>query len=249
MALLYSYQNQPPVPLPERFRLPDGLTRRPPLTDEELGELGWAGPITVPSFDTETQVLYWDTNDMEYVVQNLAPQELEERAKKKAQANANYQGFYDALITGPAYQSIRVQALESLALTVACTEFIAAVSDAKLGRPNEAALQACINNILATSTLTQEELQEIYLHMAAHGVWGLLDLAEFEPVIPEPPAPPEPAPAESVAVSEPQPEEPVGETGSTSSADTISFIDGFTSGSYVTGDSLFGSSGEDTLAF
>jgi hypothetical protein len=244
MALLYSYQNQPPVPLPERFRLPDGLTRRPPLTDEELGELGWAGPINVPSFDPETQVLQWDTNDMEYVVLDLAPQELEERAKQKARAKANYQGFYDALISGPAYQSIRVQAMESLALTVACTEFIAAVSDAKLGRPNELALQACIDNILAASILSDDELQEIYLHMAAHGVWGLLNLGDFEPVIPEPPAQPEPLPVEPVAAVEPQPQE----TDTAPDDDTFAFTGGVTSGSYLTADTVFGTSGEDTLA-
>ena len=89
MALLYSFQNREPAPLPERIRLEDGMTVRPPLSAEVLGELGYAGPIAVPSFDAETQVRVWDANDMVYRVQQLAPQELEARALKKQVAAAN----------------------------------------------------------------------------------------------------------------------------------------------------------------
>ena len=35
--------------------MPDGMTVRPPLSAEQLGELGYAGPISVPSYDPAKQ--------------------------------------------------------------------------------------------------------------------------------------------------------------------------------------------------
>ena len=253
MALLYSYKNREPAPLPERIRLEDGLTVRPPLSAEVLGELGYAGPIAVPSFDAETQVRVWDTNDMVYRVQQLAPQELEARALKKQVASANPRQFYNGLISGAAYQEIRSQATESLALTVACTEFIAAMSDAKAGEPNFPAIQACINNILDASSLEDEHLQEIYLHANAAGLWGLISLGDFEPEIPEPAPEPEPAPA----LQENPPSEPVvitPESEEEEEADTIIFSGGTTSAGittsgYMSGTQIYGSTGDDVVIF
>ena len=251
MALLYSFQNREPAPLPERIRLEDGMTVRPPLSAEVLGELGYSGPIGVPSFDAETQVRVWDTNDMVYRVQELAPQELEARALKKQVAAANPRQFYNGLISGAAYQEIRSQATESLALTVACTEFIAAMSDAKAGEPNFPAIQACINNILDVSSLEDEHLQEIYLHANAAGLWGLISLGEFEPEIPEPAPEPEPAPSpeptpEPVVIT-PESEEEEGEDTIIFSGGTTSA--GITSGTALSGTQIFGSAGEDVVIF
>ena len=254
MALLYSYQNREPAPLPERIRMPDGMTVRPPLSAEQLGELGYTGPFSYPSFDSETQIVTWDVNDMTYRVFDLAPQEIEARALIAQKAAANYRGFYDGLISGAAYQEIRSQAITSLPLTVACTEFIAAMGDAKAGAPNLAALQACFDGVLTAATLTDEHLQEIYTHLAAAGMWGLITLGDFEPDIPEPapePTPePEPAPA-----PEPTPEpDPVVITPEDAGDDTIIFSGGttsagITSGGFVSGETLFGGSGEDVVIF
>ena len=179
MALLYSYQNREPAPLPERIRMPDGMTVRPPLSAEQLGELGYAGPFTFPSFDSATQIVTWDVNDMTYRVLDIAQQDLDARARKAQEAAANYRGFYDGLIAGAAYQAIRTQAASSLPLVVACTEFIAAMSDAKAGSPNLPALQACIDAVLAAATLTDEQLNEIYTHLNAAGLWGLISLGSL----------------------------------------------------------------------
>jgi hypothetical protein len=74
----------------------------------------------------------------------------------------DYRGFYDSLLVSAAYQSIRTQAITSLPLTLAAVEFIAAMGDAKAGIPNEAALQACIDNIAAAATdLTEDDWIEI----------------------------------------------------------------------------------------
>ena len=74
----------------------------------------------------------------------------------------DYRGFYDGLLISAAYQKIRTQAMVSLPLTLAAVEFTAAMGDAKAGVPNEAALQACINNIGAAATnLEQADWAEI----------------------------------------------------------------------------------------
>ena len=150
MALLYSYQNREPAPLPERIRLPGGMTLRPPLSAEQLGDLGYAGPFTFPSFNSATQIVTWDVNDMTYRVLDIAQEELDNRARKAKEAAADYRLFYDGLLAGAAYQAIRIQAASSLPLVVACTEFIAAMSDAKAGNPNLVALQGCVDAVSYT---------------------------------------------------------------------------------------------------
>ena len=256
MALVYSYQNREPAPLPERIRLPDGMTVRPPLSAEQLGELGYTGPISVPSYDPATQVRQWDTNDMVYRVFDLAPQELEARALAAQKAAANYRLLYDALIGSAAYQEIVTQATENLPLTVACTQFLSAMVDAKLGQPNLTALQHCIDLVLASATLTDDELQQIYEALNAAGLWGLITLGDFEPEIPEPAPEPEPTPEpEPAPAPEPTPEpDPVVITPEDEGDDTIVFSGGttsagITSGGFFSGDSLFGGSGEDVVIF
>lgn len=246
MALLYSYQNREPAPLPERIRMPDGMTVRPPLSAEQLGELGYAGPISVPSYDPATQVRQWDTNDMEYRVFDLAPEELDARARAAQEAAANYKLLYDALIGSAAYQEIVTQAASDLPLTVACTQFLSAMVDAKLGQPNLTLLQHCIDLVLASATLGDEQLQEIYSALNAAGLWGLITLGDFEPEIPEPAPEPEPTPEPDPVVITLEEEEEGDDTvifsGGTTSA-------GITSSGSISGDSLFGGSGEDVVIF
>jgi len=71
---------------------------------------------------------------------------------------ADFIGFYDALISSPVYQEIRNQALTNWPLLLACTEFIAAFTDAKAGRPNQSAIQSCITNVVGQATLEQAQI-------------------------------------------------------------------------------------------
>lgn len=73
----------------------------------------------------------------------------------------DYLAFWDALLVSSVYQTIRAQALTTPAVLVACTEFIAAITDAKAGRPNVPAIQACINYLLGAGTFTEAELIEL----------------------------------------------------------------------------------------
>ena len=78
-----------------------------------------------------------------------------------APPSPNYLAFWDALMVSTVYASIREQSFVSLPMNTLATEFIALLGDAKGGRPNEAAIQASMNAILATGTFTEEQLVEL----------------------------------------------------------------------------------------
>jgi hypothetical protein len=82
-------------------------------------------------------------------------------------AQCNYYAFWDALLISNVYQTIRAQAIQSLNVNTCCTEFIAAISDAKAGRANKNAIQACITLLMIALTLTTEETSELESVMAA----------------------------------------------------------------------------------
>lgn len=103
-------------------------------------------PINIDGIWTQT----WN-------ITQATPEEIEQRRLN----NADYFAFWDALLISPVYQEIRSQALSTPGVLVACTEFIAAISDAKAGRANVPAIQACINNLLSAGTFTPEDLQVI----------------------------------------------------------------------------------------
>lgn len=76
-------------------------------------------------------------------------------------APPDYLAFWDALLVSAVYQEIRAQALANAGVLVACTEFIAAFADAKSGRPNVPAIQACINNLMSAGSFGSEHLGEL----------------------------------------------------------------------------------------
>jgi hypothetical protein len=126
---------------------------------------------------------------MERIEMNLETGELQTiqlTAEEIADLEANavpepvipdYRGFYDSLLVSAAYQNIRTQAVTSLPLTLAAVEFIAAMGDAKAGVPNQAALQACINNIATTATdLVEADWMEIGALLTANNLADLYTL-------------------------------------------------------------------------
>jgi hypothetical protein len=80
--------------------------------------------------------------------------------------NADYPAFWDSLLAGTVYSAIRTQSMASLPMNTLATEFIALLGDAKAGRPNEAAIQASMEAILATGTFTQDHLAELQAALA-----------------------------------------------------------------------------------
>jgi hypothetical protein len=92
----------------------------------------------------------------------------------------DYRSFYDALLISPAYVTIRTKAITSPAVLTACVEFIAAIGDAKSGRPNPAAIQACVDLLCAAAQFTAAELTELAEVMTVGGLDQFYTLPEIE---------------------------------------------------------------------
>lgn len=250
MALLYSLLNGEPGPLPKRLKI-DGVTRTDPssFTAEELNRAGYTGPFQKPSFDADTQIVRWEGD--RYSVLNLAPQEIEARKVAKAKAAADYRGFWKALLSSPVYQTLRMAAAADLGANMLVTELIAALSDAKLGDPNETVIGAAMKELLESLNLPADDLDALYAALKAYGLYELFPIPGY--VEPEPPAEPEPSPApeEPVVITEPTVEstEPAEEETITFDAGTTSGgIDlGTTSGGIIDSGFVAGASGEDTI--
>lgn len=242
MALLYSLLNGEPGPLPKRLKI-DGVTRTDPssFTAAELDRAGYTGPFQKPSYDPETQIVRWEGD--RYSVLDLAPQEIEARNTAKAKAGADYRGFWKALLSSPVYQTLRTAAAADLGANMLVTELIAALSDAKMGEPNETVIGAAMGELLESLNLPADDLDALYAALKAHGLYALYPIPGY--VEPEPPA------EEPVVITE-----PVVEVAEPAEEETITFDAGTDSGGIDLGTSSGGivdsgltidSSGEDTV--
>lgn len=90
---------------------------------------------------------------------------------------ADFVGFYDGLIASETYQALRVQAIGQPALLLACAEFAAAFADAKAGRPNRAAIQACISGVIASADLSSEQTAELQALLSSSKMAELFTLS------------------------------------------------------------------------
>lgn len=242
MALLYSLLNGEPGPLPKRLKI-DGVTRTDSssFTAAELDRAGYTGPFQKPSYDPETQIVRWEGD--RYSVLDLAPQEIEARNVAKAKAGADYRGFWKALLSSPVYQTLRMAAAADLGANMLVTELIAALSDAKMGEPNETIIGAAMGELLESLSLPSDDLDALYAALKAYGLYELYPIPGY--VEPEPPA------EEPVVITE-----PVVEATEPAEEETITFDAGADSGGIDLGTSSGGvvdsgltidSSGEDTV--
>lgn len=154
------------------------------MTDDELAEWGvFPVQAVAAEYDvfTETPVEgqptktngVWQQN---WIIRQATTEEIQERKE----SGANYTRFYDELLISTLYQEIRAQAAQSLPLTLACTEFIAAFGDAKAGRPNINAIQACLNNILDSASLDNDQIADLRTLMQDCGLLNLFILPNVE---------------------------------------------------------------------
>lgn len=88
----------------------------------------------------------------------------------------DYRTFYGALQLSAVYATIRTQAAASLPMNVYCTEFIAAIGEAKAGLPQQAVIQQTINDLIGAATLTAEERTELEGLMATYGLGAIYTL-------------------------------------------------------------------------
>jgi len=102
----------------------------------------------------------------------LTPEEIAElQSRPQPEPPPSYVAFWDALIASAVYASIRTQSMASLPMNTLATEFIALLGDAKVGRANEAAIQASMSAVFATGTFTEEDAEKFTAALAA----GYLD--------------------------------------------------------------------------
>ena len=82
----------------------------------------------------------------------------------------NYLAFWDAVLTSQVYQQLLGYSMTSLPANTALTAFVAAFQDAKEGRPNVGAIQACVFLVMqaAAEVLTAEHLEELQSLLDAH---------------------------------------------------------------------------------
>jgi hypothetical protein len=160
-----------PQLIPDYWRNAPGEEPRrdlPELSDAELNDLGWKGPIADIPFDFYTQERVWNTQTREW---NLV--ELDQENKEK---RVDYQKFWDELIDTSAYATIKANASQSLLANTLATEFIALLTDAKNGRANVTKIQLELLEIIENISFTDEELAEIqtvFKNSGMHSVYTL----------------------------------------------------------------------------
>jgi hypothetical protein len=72
----------------------------------------------------------------------------------------DYFAFWNALLVSDVYASIRTQSMSSLPINTLATEFISLIGDAKIGRPNEPALQYSMSAIFTNGAFTETNIEE-----------------------------------------------------------------------------------------
>ena len=83
---------------------------------------------------------------------DLADSEIEKRQLDALKAGADYRGFWRALLASPVYQTLRTAAAADLnCANMLVTELISALSDAKLGEPNEEIIGSAMQELLESS--------------------------------------------------------------------------------------------------
>lgn len=82
--MLYSLNGNYPTPLPNRIRLTNGLTRtdRSTFTAEEISNAGYVAVNDCPVVDN-SQVVYWSTEQINWVVRDKTQEELQEEIQSK----------------------------------------------------------------------------------------------------------------------------------------------------------------------
>jgi hypothetical protein len=164
-----------PQMLPDYWRSAPGeevRTDLPYLSDEELNELGWKGPIKMPPLEGTSYFTHsykWNKETREYDVTEL--DEFEKRRR------VNYQQFWDGLINTSAYTTIKTTASQSLEVNTVATEFIALLSDAKNGHANVEKIQEVLLEIIQNIPFSETELEEIQEVFTKSGMFAVYTLS------------------------------------------------------------------------
>jgi hypothetical protein len=158
---LYSYEGQEPTTLPFRVILKSGESRTSlnELSDSELNEIGFIGPITKPVFDEDTHKIEWD--GLEYKILELTEEELltkKEQEKFKRIQNIDYEVFWEKFICTRIYKKLRDSAFNSLQKNILYTEFLLVFGNARCGKENKGEVQNYINILFLSFEFLPEDV-------------------------------------------------------------------------------------------
>lgn len=83
---LYSYQGQEPQPLPHEISWDSGSgmvyrTDVESFTEEEVKRAGYSGPYKRPEYNQEYQRMFWNSENLKYVVEDIPNEELWDRIR------------------------------------------------------------------------------------------------------------------------------------------------------------------------
>lgn len=178
-----------PQNLPDYWVFEDGTLRTdlPELSDAELAELGWIGPIQMPPLPGTS----YFTHSYKWNKETLSFDAIELDQNQKIQ-RINYTLFWNFLTDGVpknkeniqltggiAYKKIKTTASQSLLVNILFTEFIALLNDAKNKNVNEKKIQEVLLEIVENVPFTEEELEELRQALIQSGMFILYSL---EPV-------------------------------------------------------------------
>lgn len=140
------------------------------LTEEII--IGWIESVTTEeqvngiileriqkSIDNEVQVYEFPWTVVETPVTDNNDETVETPAEEIT--FVYYNEFWNALIQNSIYQTIKSQAAQSLPTSVAYSEFITLIQEAKVDTPNQTALQSSINELINYLTLTDTEYNSL----------------------------------------------------------------------------------------
>lgn len=152
-----------PQDLPDYWRFGDGTLRTdlPSLTDAELAELGWTGPIEFPEYNYLTHERIWNESTKSFTITERPVPLPEPEPISEPLRPIDYKKFWDNLLSSTIYVSLKEAASTNLSLNTICTEFLILLADAKFGEPNVNAIQTSVSQIFTNSVFTNEELVEV----------------------------------------------------------------------------------------
>jgi hypothetical protein len=126
-----------------------------------LTRKGWQE--TTPPTPEAGQTPQWDATAKDWVLVDEPP------------AQPDYAGLWDAILVSSVYQTkILPQGMASADVNAAATALGLAMILAVMGKPNDDAIRASIGLILATATLSEEDLEEIATMLAASHLEALM---------------------------------------------------------------------------
>ena len=92
-------------------------------------------------------------------------------------AGANYRGFWGALLASSLYQTLRAAASD-LGANMLVTELISALSDTKLGEPNERLSALQCKELLESLELPGDDVEALY-YAKSNGLYELYPIPGF----------------------------------------------------------------------